>query len=429
MDYAETRRQPRRPAAADAARVADRRRATRRCRCSGRRRRRCAGAHDEPAPGEAVDIEVDEQRDRPRRHPGLHLVRDRRHRRAAGQRAGSPAPATIRTSTAPIDIRGGAFAVPDLGHQLHRTRHAHRPDAGRADDQRVQDPRQPRLPDDRRRHAGVARPRGRRRQHHASQSENFEVIDNELADLKLEHRPADHRRAAQAARRGLDRRRERHHPRRAAARAHRRRRLLDGGRRPSSMAVPRPRASRRRRAPAAPRRRRAAPEPSLFDALEMDLGLARSEQPGAARQRHPPGERADRDRRHERHRRRRPADPQGARRRGAHRSARSTPSAAATPSRGAASTSCATAASASPAPRRSTRCSTSARAAIISGVETFVRVQGHDARAGAVVQQQPAARSGGHPLADRLQPADQRARRGTAGHRWRSAPARWPAAT
>ncbi len=46
---------------------------------------------------------------------------------------------------------------------------------------------------------------------------------------------------------------------------------------------------------------------------------------------------------------------------------------------------------------------------LISGVEVFVRVQGTHARARAVVHQQPAAGSGGHPVADRLQHADQRA--------------------
>ena len=132
-----------------------------------------------------------------------------------------------------------------------------------------------------------------------------------------------------------------------------------------------PRARRRRAA--APRSRQ---QPSLFDALDLDVALAvpsnlvlrgndlrPANAPidigdmnvtvgGALQMRKAPGERA----------------------RGC--SARSTPSAAATRSRAAASRSCATAASGSPAPTRSIRSIDLRARRIISGVETFVRVQG-----------------------------------------------------
>ena len=60
-----------------------------------------------------------------------------------------------------IDIKGGAFAVPELGTAYTRPDDAHRSERRRADHHRVQDPRRPRVPDDRRRHPGDARALGR----------------------------------------------------------------------------------------------------------------------------------------------------------------------------------------------------------------------------------------------------------------------------
>ena len=62
-----------------------------------------------------------------------------------------------------IDIRGGAFAVPELGTAYTGLDTRIDLNDERSDDQRVQDSRRPRVPDDRRRHARGARARGRRR--------------------------------------------------------------------------------------------------------------------------------------------------------------------------------------------------------------------------------------------------------------------------
>ncbi len=56
-----------------------------------------------------------------------------------------------------IDIKGGAFEVPELGNGVLGTEHAHRPHPRRSDHHRVQDSRRPRVPDDRGRHARDAR--------------------------------------------------------------------------------------------------------------------------------------------------------------------------------------------------------------------------------------------------------------------------------
>ena len=84
-----------------------------------------------------------------------------------------------------IDVRGGSFAVPELGTAYTGldTRIDLKTDA--VDDQRDANRRRAQAGDDDRRHDGGARAGGRRGGRHG-QSEDFEVIDNELADLKLD---------------------------------------------------------------------------------------------------------------------------------------------------------------------------------------------------------------------------------------------------
>ena len=124
VDYAGSGHERRRPAAADAAgvahgeglRAADAVPAD----AAGRRRRTTsagAGRGDRP-PGR-------QQPDRPRRRPGLHVVRDQRHRRAAGERQGDRLrlrPAPRRRDRHP----GRRVRGPGARHRLHRPRHAHR---------------------------------------------------------------------------------------------------------------------------------------------------------------------------------------------------------------------------------------------------------------------------------------------------------------